>query len=91
MWFGTQSSQTELAPDVVVANQIYRWEVVLNEIIDLIGEGTLGGQSFTINLENGGEVIEFNPEYDLPEDVKDLADDTIQGIIDGTISTDVSE
>ena len=85
LWFGTQSSQTELAPDVVVANQVYRWEVVLNEIIDLIGEGTLGGQSFTINLENDGEVIEYNPDYDLPEDVKSLAEETIAGIIDGSI------
>jgi len=91
LWFGTQASQTSLAPDIVVANQIYRWDVVLNEIIDLIGEGTLGGQSFTINLANGGEVIEYNPDFDLPEDVKDLADETIQGIIDGTISTGVSE
>jgi basic membrane protein A len=91
LWFGTQSSQTELAPEVVVANQVYRWEVVLNEIIDLMDEGTLGGTSFTINLANGGEVIEYNPDYDLPDDVKDLADETIQGIIDGTISTDVSE
>ncbi|MDZ7843693.1 MAG: BMP family protein [Anaerolineales bacterium] len=85
LWFGTQSSQTELAPDVVVANQVYRWDVVLNEIIDLIGEGTLGGKSFVIDLENDGEVIEFNPDYDLPEDVRALADETIQGIIDGSI------
>jgi len=91
LWFGTQSSQTELAPDVVVANQVYRWEVVLNEIIDLIDEGTLGGTSFIINLANGGEVIEYNPDYDLPDDVKELADETIQGIIDGNITTDLSE
>ncbi len=36
MWFGTQSSQTELAPTIVVANQVYHWDVVLNEIIDLM-------------------------------------------------------
>jgi basic membrane protein A len=85
LWFGTQSSQTELAPDIVVANQVYHWEIVLNEIIDLIGEGTLGGESFTINLANGGEVIEYNEQYDLPDDVKSLAEETIQGIIDGSI------
>ncbi len=54
MWFGTQASQTELAPPIVVANQVYRWDVVLNEIIDLIDEGTLGGTSFVIDLANGG-------------------------------------
>jgi basic membrane protein A len=85
LWFGTQANQTELAPDIVVANQVYHWEVVINEIIDLIDQGTLGGKSFVIDLENGGEVMEFNPEYDLPEDVKALADETVQGIIDGSI------
>jgi basic membrane protein A len=85
LWFGTQSNQTELAPGIVVANQVYHWEVVINEIIDLINDGTLGGKSFTINLANDGEVMEYNPEFDLPEDVKALADETVQGIIDGSI------
>ena len=66
LWFGTQSSQTELAPCIVVANQVYRWDVVLNEIMDLIDEGTLGGTSFVIDLANGGEVLEFNPDFDHP-------------------------
>ena len=89
MWFGTQASQTELAPANVVANQVYRWDVVLNEIIDLIHGGTLGGQSFVIDLANGGEVIEFNEDYDLPADVKALAEATIAGIIDGSIDTGI--
>jgi len=86
LWFGTQSNQSELAPSIVVASQVYHWEVTLKEIIALIGEGTLGGQSFKANLANGGEVIEYNPEYALPEEAKALADSTIQGIIDGTIT-----
>ena len=85
LWFGTQGNQTSLAPDVVVANQVYHWEVVLSELISLINEGTLGGQSYVITLENGGQVIEFNPDYELTADVQDLADSTIQGIIDGSI------
>jgi hypothetical protein len=39
-----------------------------------------------IKLENGGEVIEFNPDFSLPADVKQLAEDTIQGIKDGSIT-----
>ncbi len=85
LWFGTQASQTSLAPDVVVANQIYHWEVVLSEMIDLIKSGTYGGQSYALTLENGGLEMEYNPDFDLPEDVKALAEETIQGIIDGTI------
>ena len=33
-WYGTQSSQTSLAPDIVVANQVYDWTIVLDEIIN---------------------------------------------------------
>ncbi|HSO11575.1 MAG TPA: BMP family protein [Anaerolineales bacterium] len=85
LWFGTQSNQSSLAPKIVVASQVYHWEVVLKEMIGLIQGGTLGGQSFTANLANGGEVIEFNSGYALPADAKALADSTIKGIIDGSV------
>ena len=88
-WFGTQADQSAFAPDTVVASQVYRWEVILQEIIDLHMSGTLGGRSFVINLENGGEVIEFNPELEIPAEVREAADETIQGIIDGSITIDL--
>lgn len=57
-WFGTQSSQAELAADSGVMFQIYRWEVVLRDIIAKVQEGTLGGESYTLTLANGGLVME---------------------------------
>ncbi len=87
LWFGTQANQTSLAPEIVVASQVYHWEVVLREIIAKVQAGTLGGEQFVIDLANGGEVIEYNDAYDLPADVKTLAEETIAGIIDGSIST----
>ena len=89
LWFGTQANQTALAPSIVVASQVYHWEGVLQEMISLINAGTLGGKSFTLTLANGGEVIEFNPDYALPDDVMALADSTIQGIVDGTITIEL--
>jgi basic membrane protein A len=86
LWFGTQSNQTSLAPTIVVACQVYHWEVVLTQMIDLIKVGTLGGESFVINLENGGEVIEYNADFALSAEAKTLADDTVAGIIDGSIT-----
>jgi basic membrane lipoprotein Med (substrate-binding protein (PBP1-ABC) superfamily) len=85
LWFGTQSNQTSLAPEIVVASQVYHWEGVLKDMIAKIQAGTYGGESFKITLANGGEVIEFNPDYKLPDDVKALADSTIAGISDGSI------
>jgi simple sugar transport system substrate-binding protein len=84
-WYGTQSSQTSLAPDVVVANQVYDWTIVLDEIISNVKSGKLGGESFALTLANGGLLMEYNDAYGLPAEVMALADDTVQGIIDGSI------
>jgi basic membrane protein A len=85
LWFGTQSNQATLAPEIVVASQVYHFEVVLSEIVNLVKGGTLGGQSFAIDLANDGEVVEFNPAYTLPAEVTALAEQTVQGIKDGSI------
>jgi basic membrane protein A len=91
LWFGTQASQTSLAPSIVVANQIYDWSPMLKEIIDLIDQGTYGGKAFVITLENEGQVMEYNPDFDLPADVKTAADEAYKGIVDGSITIDVGE
>ena len=91
LWFGTQASQTSLAPGVVVANQIYDWTVVLNDIVDQIDQGTYGGKAYVITLANEGQFIEYNPDFDLPTDVKTLAEDTVKGIIDGSITIPIGE
>ncbi len=68
-----------------MASQVYKWEVILVDIIDSVLDGTLGGASYVITLENGGLVIEYNDGYDLPEDVKAKAEAAIEGIKDGSI------
>lgn len=85
-WFGNQWSMASLAPQQVVATQVYNWASVLTSIFTEIRAGTLGGATYTINFGNGGEVIQFNPGYALPANVKTKADSLIKGITDGTIS-----
>lgn len=87
LWFGTQSSQTMLAPGFVVANQVYHWEVALKEMVSLIAGGIYGGQSFVIDLAGGGEVMEYNDNFKIPE----AAEATVQGIIDGSIVIEFGE
>ena len=86
LWFGTQSNQTSLAPEIVVASQVYHWEGILKEMISLIQSGTLGGKSFKADLANGGEVIEFNPESSVAKDAETVANTTIEGIKSGSIT-----
>ena len=78
LWFGTQASQTSLAPEIVVANLIYDWSPMLTEIIEQRAQGVYGGKAYVINLENKGQVMEYNPDFDLPADVKQLAEATLQ-------------
>ncbi len=85
LWIGTQASQTSLAPDIVVANQIYDWSGILMEIVDLVQAGTLGGRSFEITLENDGLYMEYNEAFDLNPEIRQLADQTAQDIISGAI------
>jgi basic membrane protein A len=85
LWFGTQSNQTSLAPEIVVASQVYKWDVVLRQIIDLVKAGTLGGTAFQIDLANKGEVIEYNPAFTLPAEVGQAAGAAIEGISNGSI------
>lgn len=88
-WFGTQANQTELDPNIVVASQVYHWEVVLDDMLALRAGGTLGGEAFVLTLENGGLVIEYNEDFGLDPEIRAAADAAIAGIIDGSVSTGV--
>jgi len=65
--------------------------VVLKQIIAGIDEGVYGGSAYAITLANGGLLMEYNPDFDLPADVKAAADETVQGIIDGSITIELGE
>ena len=88
-WFGTQSNQTEVGPEVVVANQVYKWDVVLDDLVRDIQRGQMGGGSYKINFANGGLVIEYNDGYDLPADARSAIEDAVAGFKDGSLSTGV--
>ena len=78
LWFGTQADQTSLAPEVVVANQVYDWTVALRPMIQLVKEGTMGGIIYVLTLANGGLKVVVNQEA--------LVGKTIQDIIEGKIN-----
>jgi len=88
-WFGTQSNQTQVAPEVVVANQVYRWDAVLGDLVADIQEGQLGGDAYKINFANGGLVMEYNDDYPLDPSIRALGDEAVAGFTDGSMSTGV--
>lgn len=85
LWFGTQANQSSLAPSLVVASQVYHWEVILRQIIGGVDAGNASGQTFTADLANGGLVIEYNPSYTLPDPVRQRADQIVGAITNGSV------
>lgn len=84
LWLGTQSDQSTLAPDAVVANQLYDWTWVVKDMIAKVQAGELGGTAYVLTLENEGLKVEF-AGVDVPEDVKEAVAATVAAIIDGSI------
>jgi len=78
LWFGTQANQTSLAPEIVVASQVYHWEGILEEMVTNVKDGKLGGELYVINFANEGLVIEYNDGFDLPDDVRQLGDAAVE-------------
>lgn len=84
-WFGTQWDQTSLAPEAVVASQVYDWTGIIEDMIKSVQAGVMGGKAYTLTFKNGGLVIAYNEAITVPDDVKAAADAAIAGINDGTI------
>jgi basic membrane protein A len=86
-WFGTQANQTSLAPNLVVASQVYHWEVILRTIIADIETGNPTGASYSATLANGGLVIEFNADFPLPAEIRQRGDQVIADVSSGAVTT----
>jgi basic membrane lipoprotein Med (substrate-binding protein (PBP1-ABC) superfamily) len=85
-WLGTQSDQSSLAPELVVATQVYDWTGVLKDMIAKIKAGTLGGTAYDLTLANGGLKIVFNDGYaGVSPEVKTAVEAAVQGISGGTV------
>ena len=85
LWFGTQSDQSPLATELVVASQLYDWTGLLRDMIAKQKTGVLGGESFTLRLSNDGLKVIYGSGYELPADARSAADAAITGIKNGSI------
>lgn len=86
LWFGSDASQDDLSEDIGVAFQIYKWEVLLLDMIANIKEGVLGGEYYKLTLANEGLVMEYDKDFEISEELMAIADETIAGIVSGEIA-----
>lgn len=91
LWFGTQANQTSLAPEIVVASQVYDWTVALEPIIEDVLAGEIMGEAYALTLANEGLVIEFNPDFELDEEVKEMGEMMIEAIVEEHITFEIDE
>ncbi len=89
LWFGSQSNQASLAPNLVVASQVSHWEVILRLVVEDVAAGTVASETFTADLANGGLVIEYNPDYALPAEIRARGDQLTEEIANGTLRVPV--
>ncbi len=85
LWFGSDASQDELSEDIGVAFQIYKWDVLLLDMIANIKDGVLGGEYYKLTLENNGLVMEFDKDFEVSDELMTAAQETLTGIILGDI------
>ncbi len=84
-YFGTQWEQTSLAPEVVVASQVYDWTIVLNDMIATRKAGVPGGKVYTLTFKNGGLHIAYNDQIEVPAEARAAADAAVEAIIAGEV------
>ena len=89
LWFANQANQTSLAPENVVASQVYHFEVAIREILAEIDAGATTGGTFPLTLGNGGMLLEFNSEFALDDELRKRADELLFGVTAGSITVDV--
>ena len=84
VWMGTQSDQSPIAPEIVVASQIYDWEGVLADMIKKHQAGEYGGTAYALTLKNGGLVMDFADglDADAVAAAEAAASDIVSGKID---------
>jgi len=81
---GTQADQSPLAPEIVVATQYYDWTPILRDMMEKHNAGTMGGEVYSLTLENGGLQMRLadNLDADALAAAKQAEEDVIAGKVD---------
>lgn len=84
-WFGHQNDNIPLAPDVVVASQVYDFVPMLKDMVATIKAGVYGGKVYTLTFQNNGLELRYNKNIDIPAEVLEKSDALIEQLKKGEI------
>ena len=90
-WLSTDMDQSHIAPNHVLAAQVYNWEKIVGKIIELRKAGTLGGQHLTLSLADGTIVLKYNEKLadKIPAEAKAAVEKAKQDIISGKLKVEL--
>ena len=90
-WMSTDMDQSSLAPDHVLAAQVYHWETVIKSIIDYRAKGIVGGKHLTLTFADGTLELRYNPKLvgRIPKSVIDSVEKAKQDIISGKLKVEL--
>ncbi len=86
-WFATDLNMKDIAPKTVIGAQVYKFESVVQEMLDSRANGVPGGKAIPLSLSNG--YIEIQMNQPLPPDVADKVEKAKADIASGTLKIDV--
>lgn len=86
-WIATDLNMQGIAPKTVLAAQVYRFENVVQEIIDSRSQGVLGGKAIPLSLANG--YIEMQINIPLPPEVEKAVEKAKADIASGALKIEI--
>ena len=86
-WIATDLNMKAVAPKTVLAAQVYRFENVVQEIIDSRAKGVLGGKAIPLSLANG--YLEMQINLPLPPEVAAAVEKTKADIASGALKIEI--
>jgi len=86
-WLGTQSDQSPLAPEIVVASQLYDWIPTVMDMIEKHQAGEMGGASYKLTLAEGGLVMSY--AEGVSEEAVAAAEAAVAAITAGEIAIEI--
>ncbi len=91
MWVSTDMDQAGLAPDTVLAAQVYNWQKVVQKMIDLRAQGKLGGEHLTLSFADGTLELKVNPKLEsrLTAEAKQALEKARQDITSGKLKVEL--
>jgi basic membrane protein A len=92
-WLSGEVDQSSLAPDTVLAAQVYDWEDVVMRMVRAREEGKKGGEHLPLDFANGRLQLLYNDKLAdrIPQEARDRVEEARKAIVDGSLVVELPE